>query len=84
MKVETATHAKLHFGRILEEAGREPVLIQKSGRNVAVLLSYEEYQQLLALEDQYWAQKAKKAEKEGFVGTKAGEKLLGDILDVDD
>ena len=84
MKIETATHAKTHFGAILENILLEPVTIKKSGRNVAVILSYDEYERMVALEDNYWAKKAKAAQQEGFIGTKKGAKLLDDILNAED
>lgn len=46
MSIITATDAKNRFGQVLEEAQREPVRIQKSGRDVAVLVSAAEYQRL--------------------------------------
>lgn len=39
----TATDAKNKFGQMLEMAQREPVHIQKNGRDVGVLVSPEEY-----------------------------------------
>ena len=44
----TATDAKNRFGQVLEMARAEPVRIQKNGRDVAVVLSPEQYSQLLA------------------------------------
>jgi len=84
MRTQTATYAKTHFGKILETSLVEPVFIEKSGRNVAVLISFEEYQRMLTLEDKFWIAKAQAAEKEGFIGGKAAEKLLKDILDAED
>ena len=43
MTAISATDAKNKFGEVLELARREPVRIQKNGRDVAVLLSAEEY-----------------------------------------
>lgn len=43
MKTMQATEAKNRFGELLEEAGNEPVLIQKNGRDVAVVMSKAEY-----------------------------------------
>jgi prevent-host-death family protein len=43
----TATDAKNRFGELLEMARREPVLIQKNGRTVAVMVSPEEYQRMI-------------------------------------
>jgi prevent-host-death family protein len=44
----TATDAKNRFGEVLELARKEPVRVQKNGRDVAVVLSAEEYQSLIA------------------------------------
>lgn len=44
----TATDAKNRFGQVLEMAQAEPVRIQKNGRDVAVVLSPEQYNRLLA------------------------------------
>lgn len=46
MKTLTATEAKNSFGMLLDWARQEPVLIEKQGRQVAVMLSVEEYQRL--------------------------------------
>ncbi|MGV8954567.1 MAG: type II toxin-antitoxin system Phd/YefM family antitoxin [Cypionkella sp.] len=39
----TATDAKNRFGQVLEMAQAEPVRIQKNGRDVAIVLSPEQY-----------------------------------------
>lgn len=44
----TATDAKNRFGELLETARKEPVRIQKNGRDVAVVLSPEEHDRLEA------------------------------------
>lgn len=43
MKIIQATDAKNRFGELLEDAASQPVLIQKNGRDVAVVLSKAEY-----------------------------------------
>jgi prevent-host-death family protein len=43
MKVVQATEAKNRFGEMLEDAISEPVVIQKNGRDVAVLMSKAEF-----------------------------------------
>jgi prevent-host-death family protein len=43
----TATDAKNRFGQVLEMAQAEPVRIQKNGRDVAVVLSPEQYNRLV-------------------------------------
>ena len=84
MKVETATHAKTHFGKVLETSLKERVVIEKSGRNVAVLLSFDEYQRMLNCEDQYWLGKAAVAQQEGFIGSEESTKFLQGLLDAED
>ena len=44
----TATEAKNRLGQVLEQAQREPVFIEKSGRRHSVVLSVEHYDLLLA------------------------------------
>ncbi|MFL5333084.1 MAG: type II toxin-antitoxin system prevent-host-death family antitoxin [Geminicoccaceae bacterium] len=44
MRAMSAKDAKNHFGELLLEAQKAPVTIEKNGRPVAVLLSFEEYE----------------------------------------
>ena len=46
MLVMTASDAKNKFGELLDNSRMEPVRIQKNGRDVAVVLSPEEFQRL--------------------------------------
>ncbi|MCB1386408.1 MAG: type II toxin-antitoxin system prevent-host-death family antitoxin [Nitratireductor sp.] len=46
MKHFTATEAKNRFGELMEQAGNEPVAIQKNGRNYRVVLAAEDYERL--------------------------------------
>lgn len=43
----TATDAKNKFGQLLEMAQAEPVRIQKNGRDVAIVMSPEQYDALV-------------------------------------
>jgi len=81
MKSVAAKQAKDQFGQLLDTARTEPVAIQKHGRDVAVVLSIHDYQRLAHAEDQLWAAKAAKAEKKGFMSTRASEAFLRDLLD---
>ena len=45
MTTISATEAKLHFGALVDTAQKEPVTIEKQGRPVAVVISFEEYQE---------------------------------------
>jgi prevent-host-death family protein len=46
MRSMSAKDAKNHFGELLLEAQKAPVTIEKNGRPVAVLYSYEEHHQV--------------------------------------
>ena len=46
MKHMVATEAKTRFGQLIDEAQNEPVVIQKNGRDVAVVLSAEEFKRM--------------------------------------
>ena len=43
----TASDAKNRFGQLLDMAQTEPVRIQKNGRDVAVVLSADDFQRLV-------------------------------------
>ena len=72
----TATELKNRLGQYLDIAETDPVIVEKSGRVKSVLISNATYEKLLAYEDAYWASKAKIAESEGYLGTKASKALL--------
>jgi antitoxin Phd len=67
MRSTAATQVKNHFGQILEITRTEPVTVEKQGRPVAVILSFEEYQRLAELEDRIWGERAAKALENGFM-----------------
>lgn len=52
MKTITATSASKEFGRFLDSVQREPVIVTKKSRPVAVTMSIEEAQELFALREQ--------------------------------
>ncbi len=72
----TATEFKNRLGRYLDAAENNPVIIKKSGRIKSVLISHQLYEKFLAFEDAYWANLAKKAEAEGYLGEDATEEIL--------
>lgn len=47
-KIMTASDAKNRFGQMLDDVQAEPVRIQKNGRDVAVVLSADEFKRLAA------------------------------------
>jgi antitoxin Phd len=48
MQSVKASDAKNKFGQLLDMAQAEPVCIQRNGRDVAVILSPDEFQRLIA------------------------------------
>jgi len=64
----TATEVKNKFGKFSDIARNEPVIVEKTGRKAIVLIAFEEYERLTQIEDAYWAEKASRAEANGYVG----------------
>ena len=81
----TARDAKNHFGELLDSARQAPVHITKNGRNVAVMLSSEEFSRFEATEDAFWSSRAAAVLNSGteFVGTKKSTELLEHLLTPD-
>lgn len=46
MKSVSARDSKYNFGRLIDEARAEPVIVEKHGRPGVVVVSVEEYQRL--------------------------------------
>ena len=44
MNTISASEAKTHFGALIDRVQHEPVTIQKQGRPVAVMVSFESYE----------------------------------------
>lgn len=76
-----ASEAKAKFGQCLEAALTDSVIIRKSKREVAVMLSVKEYERLQAMEDQLWALKAEIAAQEGFLTVQESSDFLKNILE---
>jgi prevent-host-death family protein len=73
----SATEIKNRFGEFLEKAQSAPVSIEKTGRKVAVMISREEYERLIAIEDAMWGERAAKAlRKADFVGVGRSTAIL--------
>lgn len=82
-KVFTAKEAKNNFGRLLDEARRSPVAINKNGRKVAFVISQEDYSHYEDFEeiiDTYWGRKAKIAEKGGYLTVVESRKFIDSVL----
>lgn len=51
MKTMSARDAKHQFGRLIDTARAEPVVVEKHGRPVVVVLAVEEFERLNALSE---------------------------------
>lgn len=80
----TATELKNHLGAYLEAAIAAPVIVEKSGREVAVLISREHYTHLQALEDRWWGEQAKLAAQHGFLGVEETARALAALQPPED
>jgi prevent-host-death family protein len=49
MRTVTASEAKQGLAQVIEAAAREPIVIQRQKRDVAVVLSMQEYERLTRL-----------------------------------
>ena len=77
MKSITAAQAKNSFGKFLDMAQREPVLVTKNNRAVGVFLSMED------IEDTVWGERALKAHREGYIGVEASGRLLDSLINAE-
>ena len=75
----TATEVKNRFGEFMDKAQKEPVTVEKTGRRYAVLIGYDEYERLRALEDAIWGERAREAEKSGFISLEEAQNLVEQI-----
>jgi prevent-host-death family protein len=81
MRSVSATDAKQGLAAILDAAQREPVVIQRQKRDVAVVLSMKEYERLTALNvaefDRFCDRIGQRAKAAGLTG-RSLRKLLND------
>ena len=78
MKTMTAVEAKTRFGEFLDSVQREPVIVTKKNRPVAVMLSMQD------IEDTIWGEMAVKAHGEGYLSEKESHDILSQYLNADD
>jgi len=83
MTTITSKHAQNRFGELLDTAQREPVVITRRDRPVAVVVSRERYDMLEALEDAVWAARAEAAAARGFAGEDETRVLFREVLGPD-
>ncbi len=81
MKYVSATEAKQTFAAVIDKAQREPVIIRKQNRDVAVIMSMEDYQRITRINIQEFQQFreniGREAQERGLTEDKLNE-LLSD------
>ena len=79
MKTVTATDAKQRFAAVIDAAQREPVVIRRQNRDVAVIMSAEEYDRIRGAKidefDRFCDRVSAQAKARGLT-----EKILADLL----
>jgi prevent-host-death family protein len=82
MQVVSATEASQTFGAVLDQAQREPVIIRQQNRDVAVVMSIEDYQLLTQINIQEFQQFRQnmgyKAQERGLTEDKLNKILATD------
>lgn len=85
--LSAAAMARAPFGEVLASARRNALTVTHKGKPVAVLLTANRYRRMLRAiselmeeaEDREWAQKARRAKKQGFASRAENEALLREI-----
>jgi len=81
MRTVTASEAKQSFATVIDAAMREPIMIQRQKRDIAVVMSVEEYKRLVHLNieefKRFCDQVGNSAKKAGITEGKLAE-LLSD------
>ena len=83
MKTIAATEAKNRLGAILDEAQREPIVIRRQDRDIAVVLSMADYERLRAGNIQAFLDLRKQIADEAATNG-LGEERLNELLAGDD
>ena len=82
MTTMTATEAKTKFGELESQVRTGPVRVTKSGRDTMVILSAEEYDRLIELEDRLWGERALEATRnQKSLGVGATAKWLEQLVE---
>lgn len=71
----SATELSQKAGLYLDEASKEPVVIEKTGRPIVVMVSYERY---IELEDAYWGEQAIQSDLDESLSVEGSMKFLTD------
>jgi prevent-host-death family protein len=83
MRTISATEAKQNLGALLDSAQREPIIIRRHDRDVAVVLSPQEYDRLRAINvaefDRFCDRIAERASERGMTEETLAALLADDV-----
>ena len=68
MTTVTSTEAKNHFGKFLDSAQQEPVIVEKNGRKAAVLISISTFEEMERLEEEVMQRRLQESINEAKLG----------------
>ena len=80
MKTVSATEARIHFGEVLRDAQGGPVVVERQGKALAVVVSKQLYDELTAGSRVSWRDLALRAR--GLVAQDRGREPLPDPAEV--
>ena len=83
MKVVAATEAKNRLGAILDEAQREPIIIRRQDRDVAVVVSMEQFERMRAANVNAFLEASKALAAEAKAKGLTAKKLASLLADED-
>jgi prevent-host-death family protein len=77
----TATEIKTHFGHYLDLAKKgEAIIVERSGKEAAAIMDYDEYRHLKRLDDLVLIEKIKQAEGRGYLNDAESENFFKTML----
>mgnify|MGYP001954852475 FL=1 len=75
----TSTEVRKNFNSVIHSIESEPVAVAKQHKKIAVILSFDRYQELKSMEDFFYGKVSELAIHEGFVSSKERDGLLDNI-----
>jgi prevent-host-death family protein len=79
-QVLDAKEAKQQFGQLITKAQKEPVTVRRNGVPCVIVMSIEDYEHFLEMENELMLYKAKKEDKKSeYLGAKKTKDFLKSI-----
>jgi prevent-host-death family protein len=82
MKIISSTNAQNGFGKILKEINNKLVTVTKNNKPIAMVVSIQDYRDLIRHNEEYWERAAGVAMKKGFLSNEELLPWLEDRLEV--